>query len=100
MKPTESFDAALDHAEELEPSGSMQSNENSVTSTDEELTDKEKLQSQRQLKPYDYKLQINDNDEDKVIKIYSKCLSFIVYRTERAIRIDIDDEHEEAEGYW
>lgn len=99
MKPTEPINAALNHTERLESSEAMEAMENTEdapTSVAEELSDKEKLQLQKQLKPYDYKVKIKDNDKERVRKIYSKSLSFIVYRTERAIRIDIDDEHKDA----
>ncbi|GLO50861.1 hypothetical protein PPUN110474_22610 [Pseudomonas putida] len=96
MTPTEPINAVLDNTEELESSESMKNDESASTSEGEELSDKEKLQSQKQLKPYDYRVKIKDNDKERVIKIYSKSLSFIVYRTERAIRIDIDDEHKDA----
>ncbi|WP_186349159.1 hypothetical protein [Pseudomonas fragi] len=96
MNPTESISAAPDHSEESESLESTKDNEVPPSGADEELSDKEKLQLQKQLKPYDYKVNIKDNDKEKVTKIYSKSLSFIVYRTERAIRIDIDDEHKDA----
>ncbi|WP_182774153.1 hypothetical protein [Pseudomonas monteilii] len=96
MTPTEPINAVLDNTEELESSESMKNDESASTSEGEELSDKEKLQSQKQLKPYDYRVKIKDNDKERIIKIYSKSLSFIVYRTERAIRIDIDDEHKDA----
>ncbi|VVQ38479.1 hypothetical protein PS943_05923 [Pseudomonas fluorescens] len=74
-------------------------NDEGITSnSNEELSDKEKEQSQRQIKPYAYIAGTTDNDNEKVIKIYSKSLSYIVYRTDRAIRIDIDDEHKDAKG--
>lgn len=53
----------------------------------------QKYYGERQLKPYDYKVGVKDNDGEVVVKIYSKSLSHVVYRTDRAIRVDIDDEH-------
>lgn len=77
---------------------SEKDNKDGFSISENELSDKEKAQSQRQIKPYDYVAGIEDNDKEKVIKIYSKALSYIVYRTDRAIRIDIDDEHKDAKG--
>ena len=52
-----------------------------------------------QLKPYDYKLGILDNDGKKVKKIYSKAPGYIVYRTDNSIRLDMDDENPKLEEY-
>jgi hypothetical protein len=51
----------------------------------------------KRLRPYDFKAGILDNDNVSVIKIYAKLQEFVVYRTENAIRIDIDDDHKKAE---
>ncbi|SEC73148.1 hypothetical protein FIV41_14680 [Pseudomonas marginalis] len=42
-------------------------------------------------KPYDYKIGARDNDDVKIRKIYAKHPGWVVYRTDSAIRIDIDD---------
>ncbi|MGO4470124.1 hypothetical protein, partial [Pseudoduganella sp. RAF53_2] len=52
-----------------------------------------------QLKPYDYKVGGLDNDGLKVIKIYTKFPGYVIYRTENAIRIDINDKHPDKEKY-
>jgi hypothetical protein len=49
------------------------------------------------LKPYDYKIGISDNDNVKIVKIYAKSPVFVVFRTNNAIKIDIDDDHCECE---
>lgn len=49
-----------------------------------------------QKKPYDYIVDEQDNDGERIEKIYSKLPAFVVYRTKNAIRIDIDDDHEHA----
>jgi len=49
-----------------------------------------------QKKPYDYVVNQKDNDGEDIEKIYSKLPEFVVYRTKSAIRIDIDDDHEDA----
>ncbi|MBC3455985.1 hypothetical protein [Pseudomonas mosselii] len=49
-----------------------------------------------QKKPYDYVVNQKDNDGENIEKIYSKLPEFVVYRTKNAIRIDIDDDHEDA----
>jgi hypothetical protein len=84
--------------ENLNPVESEKDNKDSCSISVSELSAKEKEQSQKQKKPYDYVAGKEDNDKEKVIKIYSKALSYIVYRTDRAIRIDIDDEHKDAKG--
>jgi hypothetical protein len=56
----------------------------------------ESSQSSTHIKPYDFKPGTNDNAHEQIEKIYSKSLSSVVYRTDRAIRIDIDDEHKDA----
>src|SRR5690606_4376885 len=48
-----------------------------------------------QLKPYDYKTGALDNDGVVVQKIYTKAEGFIIYRTNSAIRLDVDDDHHE-----
>ena len=48
--------------------------------------------SRKHLKPYDYKTNEIDNDGVFVKKIYAKALDYIIYRTDTAIRIDIDDD--------
>ncbi|GAB0150169.1 hypothetical protein McPS_29090 [Marichromatium sp. PS1] len=50
-----------------------------------------------ELKPYDYKQGCKDNDDVFVKKIYAKMPDFVVYRTDSAIRIDIDDDSEKVE---
>ncbi|MDV3057776.1 hypothetical protein [Pseudomonas paracarnis] len=70
MNPTESISAAPDHSEESESLESTKDNEGIPSGADEELSDKEKLQLQKQLKPYDYKVNIKDNDKEEVKKIY------------------------------
>lgn len=84
--------------ENSSPAESEKDNRDDSSISENELSDKEKEQSQRQIKPYDYVAGTVDNDKEKVIKIYSKALSHIVYRTDRAIRIDIDDEHKDAKS--
>ncbi|HBO6068005.1 TPA: hypothetical protein NII17_005147 [Pseudomonas aeruginosa] len=49
-----------------------------------------------QKKPYDYIVNEQDNDGELIEKIYSKFPEFVVYRTKNAIRIDINDDHEQA----
>ena len=51
------------------------------------------------LKPYDYKIGNLDNDGCKVIKIYTKAPEYIIYRTDSAIRIDLDDESPKIAEY-
>lgn len=53
-------------------------------------------QSSTNIKPRDFKPGTKDNAHEQIEKIYSKSLSTVVYRTDRAIRIDIDDEHNDA----
>lgn len=53
----------------------------------------------KQLKPYDYKIGGTDNDNLPIRKIYSKLLGYTVYRTDNAIRIDIDDDHEHCDTF-
>ena len=53
----------------------------------------------KQLKPYDYKIGEDDNDNLPIRKIYSKLPGYTVYRTDNAIRIDIDDDHELCNTY-
>jgi len=53
----------------------------------------------RQLKPYDFKTRGVDNDGDRVEKIYTKSPEFVVYRTERSIRLDMDDDSENLTTY-
>lgn len=52
-----------------------------------------------QLKPYDYKTGALDNDGVVVQKIYTKAEGFIIYRTNSAIRLDMDDDHPEMKTY-
>lgn len=52
-----------------------------------------------QLKPYDYKTGTLDNDGVIVQKIYTKAHGYIVYRTNTAIRLDMDDHHPEMTNY-
>lgn len=98
MESVDSNDALQDCIGKVEPVESENKDENTSSKPNEKLTEKEIKQSRIQLKPYDYKAGIKDNDDEKVIKIYAKSLSFIVYRTDRAIRIDIDDEHLDAQS--
>jgi hypothetical protein len=58
-----------------------------------------KKDGERQLKPYDYKLDGLDNDGKKIVKIYAKALGYVVYRTDKSIRLDIDDDHPKLEEY-
>jgi hypothetical protein len=58
----------------------------------------EKNSNPKQKKPYDYKIDGLDNNGEKINKIYSKLPAFVVYRTENAIRIDIDDDHKDCES--
>ncbi len=44
-----------------------------------------------QLRPYDYKIGMLDNDDVKVEKIYAKFQGYVVYRTRNAIRVDFLD---------
>lgn len=44
-------------------------------------------------KPYDYKLDKQDNDGNNVIRIYAKAKGYVIYRTANTIRIDMDDDH-------
>ncbi len=53
----------------------------------------------RHLKPYDFKTGGVDNDGDRVEKIYAKSPEFVVYRTERSIRLDMDDDSENLTTY-
>ena len=43
------------------------------------------------LKPYDYKNGEPDNDGILVERIYAKSPDFVVYRTNTALRVDMDD---------
>lgn len=52
-----------------------------------------------QLKPYDYKTESVDNDGIIVKKIYTKSKGFIIYRTNSAIRLNIDDDDPEINTY-
>lgn len=52
-----------------------------------------------QLKPYDYKIGALDNDGVVVRKIYTKAEGFVIYRTDSAIRLDMDDDHPEMKTY-
>lgn len=52
-----------------------------------------------QLKPYDYKTGALDNDGIVVQKIYTKSKGFVIYRTNSAIRLDMDDDHPEMNTY-
>lgn len=52
-----------------------------------------------QLKPYDFKIGCTDNDGSEVQIIYAKTKDFVIYRTERAIRIDINDNSSELNTY-
>jgi hypothetical protein len=51
------------------------------------------------LKPYDYKVGGLDNDGVAVRKIYTKAVGFVIYRTDSAIRLDMDDDHPEMKIY-
>lgn len=51
------------------------------------------------LKPFDYKIGIEDPDGLKVAKIYAKMQGYVVYRTDASIRIDIDDDHKKCLEY-
>lgn len=51
------------------------------------------------LKPYDYKTGSVDNDGIAVQKIYTKSKGFIIYRTNSAIRLDMDDDDPEVNKY-
>lgn len=84
--------------ENLVPTDSERDNRGESSISENELSDKEREQSQKQKKPYSYIIGAMDNDDEEVIKIYSKALSCVVYRTDRAIRIDIDDEHKDAKA--
>ncbi|MEQ5834943.1 hypothetical protein [Marinobacter sp. NFXS9] len=53
--------------------------------------------SENQMKPYDYKVGCKDNDNVLVKKIYAKLPDFVVYRTDSAIRVDIDDDSKKIE---
>lgn len=49
-----------------------------------------------QLKPYDYKNGIPDNDGNIVERIYAKFIGYVIYRTKNVIRVDILDGHQDA----
>lgn len=98
MESVETKDALQDCIEEVSSVEADKKDENTSSKPNENLTEDEIKQSRIQIKPYDYKAGIKDNDDEEVIKIYAKSLSFIVYRTDRAIRIDIDDEHSDAQS--
>jgi len=48
------------------------------------------------LKPYDFKIGEPDNDGVAVRKIYTKSPDYVIYRTDTAIRIDINDDSEKV----
>ena len=48
--------------------------------------------STSQLKPRDFKIGVLDNDGSEIRSIYARTLEYVVYRTDKAIRIDIDDD--------
>jgi len=58
------------------------------------------MTNEAQLKPYDYKLGGNDNDGAKIEMIYAKHIDFVVYRTERSIRVDYNDDSPKLETYF
>ncbi|GEM_PF-2522256 len=60
---------------------------------------KEKISDSHQLKPYDYKTGKIDNDGVTVKKIYTKTIDFVVYRTDTAIRVDMNDESPKLDEY-
>lgn len=45
-----------------------------------------------QIKPRDFKVGMHDNDGNKIRMIYTRMPEYVVYRTDSAIRIDIDDD--------
>jgi len=51
------------------------------------------------LKPYDYKIENVDNDGCAVKKIYAKSPEYVIYRTDSAIRIDMDDDSPKLKEY-
>jgi hypothetical protein len=55
--------------------------------------------ARQRLKPYDYRLGELDNDGKKVAKIYAKAPGYVIYRTDNAIRIDMDDDHPKLGDY-
>lgn len=63
------------------------------------LKNMSKTSDKTQLKPYDYKIGGKDNDGGDVKKIYAKLKDYVIYRTDSAIRIDVDDDSSKAEEY-
>jgi hypothetical protein len=59
----------------------------------------EKTSDKTHLKPYDYKIGCIDNDGSEVKKIYAKAPEYVVYRTDSAIRIDMDDDSPKLQEY-
>ncbi|MEH8142852.1 hypothetical protein Q7I15_19610 [Aeromonas veronii] len=53
----------------------------------------------KHLKPYDYKINELDNDGATVKKIYAKDPVYVIYRTDTAIRVDMDDDSEALAMY-
>lgn len=51
------------------------------------------------LKPYEYKIGGRDNDGKEVHKIYTKAQGYVIYRTDNAIRIDLDDDDPNLAAY-
>lgn len=94
MEATEKHNTAQDNIKVPDTT----TNKSTPQNSNEELSEQERRQSKRQIKPYDYKAGSKDNDDEQVIKIYTKSLGYIVYRTDRAIRMDIDDEHKDAKS--
>ena len=57
----------------------------------------ERVKETIQLKPYDFKVGIRDNDDIKIEKIYAKSPEYVVYRTESSICVDINDDSEKCD---
>ncbi|QOJ23538.1 MAG: hypothetical protein HRU78_07665 [Gammaproteobacteria bacterium] len=53
----------------------------------------------KRLKPYDFKLDEKDNDGATIRKIYTKHPEYVIYRTDSAIRVDMDDDSKKVNLY-
>ncbi len=50
-------------------------------------------------KPNDFRIKAPDNDGNVVERIYLKSMEYVVYRTQNAIRIDLDDDNPNTATY-
>ncbi len=50
------------------------------------------------IKPLDFKLGETDNTGEVIERIYEMCPDFVVYRTAKSVRIDFDDDRQNAEA--